>query len=306
MRMLVVGAGSTGGYFGGRLAQAGRDTTFLVRPARAEHLRVNGPQILSPHGDIALQPQLVTAGGITAPFDIVLLTVKAYSLNAALPDLGPAVGPDTMILPVLNGMNHVDVLGERFGQETVVGCACKVAAIVDDRGRVVQLRALHDIAYGEMNGSLTDRIEQLDAFMQGAGFDTHLSMTIAREMWEKWILLATLGSVTCLMRGTVGEIEAAQGGVDFVLHLFDEAVAIARATGEPPSDRFLAGAKAALTEKGSASTSSMYRDLLQGSPIEADQIVGDLLVRGRKAGLSTPLLAAAYTHLSVYQNRRLA
>jgi 2-dehydropantoate 2-reductase len=306
MRMLVIGAGSTGGYFGGRLAQAGRDVTFLVRPVRAEQLRDCGLQIISPHGDTTLQPQLVTSGRIVAPFDVVLLTVKAYSLSAALADLEPAVGPETMILPVLNGMHHVDVLSARFGQKTVVGGACRVAAIVDDRGRIVQLSALQDIAYGEMNGTVTERIRQLDAFMQGAGFDTHLSTTIARDMWEKWILLSTLGGITCLMRGTIGEIEASQGGVGIVLRLLDEIVSIARAVGEAPSEEFLGSAKAALTEAGSTLTSSMYRDLQRGAPIEAEQIVGDLLERGKNGGLSTPLLSAAYTHLSVYQNRRSA
>jgi 2-dehydropantoate 2-reductase len=303
MRMLVIGAGSTGGYFGGRLAQAGRDVTFLVRPARADHLRAHGLEIVSPHGNVTLRPQLVTAGGIKEPFDIVLLTVKAYSLEAALADLAPAVGPSTMILPVLNGMKHVDVLGARFGRKAVVGCACKVAAVVDEQGRIVQLSPLQQIVYGEMDGSSSPRIIDLDAFMQGAGFETRLSMTIARDMWEKWILLATLGSVTCLMRGNVGEIEAASGGLEFVLRMFDEVVAIAKAAGTAPSEGFLVEAKATLTAKGSTFTSSMYRDLLKGRPIEADQIVGDLLVRGGRAGVATPLLAAAYTHLSVYQNR---
>jgi 2-dehydropantoate 2-reductase len=304
MRMLVIGAGSTGGYFGGRLAQAGRDVTFLVRPKRAEKLRDGGLQIVSPHGDTTLRPQLVTSGRIVAPFDIVFLTVKAYSLDAALDDLAPAVGPATMIVPVLNGMRHVDVLSARFGQQSIVGCACKVATMVDEQGRIVQLSTLQDIAYGEMNGALTERVGRLDAFMQGAGFETHLSTTIARDMWEKWVLLSALGAITCLMRGTIGEIEATQSGAGIALRLLDEIVSIARAVGESPSEQFLSRAKVALTEAGSALTSSMYRDLQRGAPIEADQIVGDLLARGKNAGLSTPLLAAAYTHLSVYQNRR--
>jgi 2-dehydropantoate 2-reductase len=303
MRMLVIGAGSTGGYFGGRLAQAGRDVTFLVRPARAEHLRTHGLEIISPHGNVTLRPQLVTAGGIKEPFDIVFLTVKAYSLEAALAELAPAVGASTMILPVLNGMKHVDVLGARFGRKAVVGCACKVAAVVDEQGRIVQLSPLQQIVYGEMDGSSSPRIRELDAFMQGAGFETHLSMTIVREMWEKWILLASLGSITCLMRGNVGEIEAASGGLEFVLKMVDEVVAIAKAAGTAPSEEFLVEAKATLTAKDSTFTSSMYRDLLKGRPIEADQIVGDLLMRGGGARVATPLLAAAYTHLSVYQNR---
>jgi len=107
MRILVVGAGATGGYFGGRLAQAGRDVTFLVRPGRAERLRTDGLRIVSPHGDATLTPRLVTAGHIASAYDVVLLSVKAYALDHALDDLGPAVGPNSMVLPILNGMRHL-------------------------------------------------------------------------------------------------------------------------------------------------------------------------------------------------------
>lgn len=303
MRLLVVGAGSTGGYFGGRLAEAGRDVTFLVRPARAKHLQANGLQIVSPHGDLTLAPKLVTAGDIRAPFDAVLVTVKAFSLDAALDDLAPAVGPETMIVPVLNGMRHVDVLRARFGAEALVGGVCKVATTIDDRGRIVQLAKFQELAYGEMSGAPSARTEELDAFMQGAGFDAKLSRKIELEMWEKWVLLAALGGTTCLMRGNVGEIEAAPGGTDFVLRFLDEVVSVVNAAGKQPGADFLAGTRLSLTAKGSPLASSMYRDLQRGSPIEADQIVGDLLTRGQRAGVPTPLLATAYTHLSIYQSR---
>jgi 2-dehydropantoate 2-reductase len=303
MRLLVIGAGSTGGYFGGRLAEASRDVTFLVRPARAEILRAKGLQIVSPHGDFTLKPQLVTAGEIKSPYDVILLTVKAYSLDAALDDLAPAVGPQTMILPVLNGMKHVDTLIARFGKQAAVGCVCRVATTLDDEGRIVQIAKFQDLDYGEMDGSVTPRMKELDSFMQDAGFDAKLSTDIAREMWEKWIYLATMGGITCLMRGTVGEIAAAEGGGDFVHRILDEVVSVVQAVGPAPSDAFLKDVTATLTMKGSPQTSSMYRDLQKGGKIEADQIVGDLLLRGQKAGLSTPLLAAAYTNLSVYQNR---
>jgi 2-dehydropantoate 2-reductase len=303
MRILIVGAGSTGGYFGGRLAQAGRDVTFLVRPARAERLRANGLQIVSPHGDVTLTPKLVTAGGIEAPYDAVLLTVKAYSLDAALDDLAPAVGPETMILPVLNGIKHVDTLIARFGRNAVAGCVCKVATVVDDQGRIVQLNKLQDLAYGELNGAPSPRMDRLDKVMQGAGFDARLSGTIEREMWEKWVLLATLGGITCLMRGTIGEVEACPGGVEFSLAFLDEVTSAVTAAGHPPSEAFLAATRGAITQKGSSLTSSMYRDLLKGSPVEAGQILGDLLTRAAHFGVATPLLAAAFTHLSVYQER---
>lgn len=303
MRLLVVGAGSTGGYFGGRLAAAGRDVTFLVRPRRAAQIEANGLRIVSPHGDVTLKPKLVTAGQLTEPFDAVLLTVKAFALEPALDDVAPAIGPDTMIMPVLNGMRHMDVLATRFGDTSVIGGVCKVAATIDDQGRIVQLAKFQELVYGELDGAPSPRTQALDAFMQGAGFDARLSPTVAREMWEKWVLLATLGGITCLMRGTVGQVAAAHGGTEFAHHFLDEVVSVVEAVGKAPSPAFVANTRAQMTAAGSNQTSSMYRDLQGGGAIEADQIIGDLLARGRSAGLATPLLATAYAHLSVYQNR---
>ena len=303
MRLLVVGAGSTGGYFGGRLAQAGRDVIFLVRPRRAAQLRESGLQIVSPHGNVTVRPKLVTAGEIEAPYDAVLLGVKAYSLDAAIDDFAAAVGPETTIIPTLNGMRHIDILEERFGKEPVAGGVCKVAATIDPDGRIVQLAQFQELAYGERDGSVSQRMERLHAFMQGAGFDARLSHSIEYEMWEKWTMLATLGGITCLMRGNIGEVVAAPGGASFILSFLDEVVSVVSAVGEALKPAFLEGARKTLTTPGSTQSPSMFRDLQQGSPIEADQIIGDLLARGTNAGIPTPLLAAAYAHLSVYQQR---
>lgn len=306
MRILVVGAGSTGGYFGGRLAQAGRDVTFLVRPGRAAQLQKDGLQIVSPFGDAALTPKLVTAGQIAGAYDAVILTVKAYSLEAALDDLAPAVGPQTMILPVLNGMRHVDVIRARFGAQALVGGLCRIPAQLDEAGRVIQMGKFHDLAYGEMDGSKSDRILALDSVLRDAGFDAKLTPEIEREMWEKWILLAALGGICCLMRGAVGEVAAAPGGRDFAAALVDEVVTAICAVGKAPSDAFVASTREMLTKVGSAHTSSMYRDLQKGSAVEAEQIVGDLLVRAKQVGISMPLLSLAYASLCVYQGRLAA
>jgi 2-dehydropantoate 2-reductase len=303
MRLLVVGAGSTGGYFGGRLAQAGRDVTFLVRPARAAQLRENGLRITSPHGDATLRPEAVMAGAITQPFDAVLLTVKGFHLDATLEDIAPAVGPETMILPVLNGMRHMDVIARRFTPHNLLGCVLKVSTVLEDDGRIVQLLPFQELAYGERDGSVTSRIKAVDAFMQGADIGARLSGEIGREMWEKWIMLASLGAVTCLMRGTVGEIEACPGGAAFALQVLDEVVAIVRAVGEPPSEAFLEAARQQLTARGSGFASSMSRDLQRGRPVEVEQIIGDLMDRGAKAGVAAPLLSAACLHLRVHQNK---
>jgi len=304
MRLLVIGAGATGGYFGGRLALAGRDVTFLVRARRAAGLEAKGLRVVSPHGGFELVPKLVTAGAIPGYFDAILLTVKAYALEAALEDLAPAVGPDTMILPVLNGMKHMDIVAQRFGRYALAGCVCRIPAQLDEEGRIVHLGTFHSLDYGELDGAASARIEQLDAFMQGAGFDARLSPAILQDMWDKWVMLAALAGATCLMRGSVGEIVAAPGGSDFVNRLLDEIAAVAGAAGYPQREAFLSKTRAQLTEQGSPFTASMYRDMLKGAPVEADQIVGDMLARAQAANVPAPLLAASYTHLAVYQNRR--
>lgn len=303
MRLLIVGAGSTGGYFGGRLAQAGRDVTFLVRPGRAAQLLEHGLQITSPYGDATLHPAAVTSDELKEVYDAVLLTVKGFQLGTALDDIAPAIGPDTMILPVLNGMQHLDAIAGRFSPKNLVGCALKVMTVLEDDGRITQLSPLQDLAYGELNGETTHRILALDEFMRGAKIGARLSNAIHREMWEKWILLSSVGALTCLMRGTVGEIEAVPGGAALALRLLDEIVAIVRTVGIPPSDAFLASAKEQLTAKGSPFASSMFRDVQRGRPVEVENIVGDMLRRGVAAGIGAPLLSAAYTHLTVYQNK---
>ncbi len=304
MRILIVGAGATGGYFGGRLSEAGRDVTFLVRPARAEQLRRDGLRILSPHGDAALKPRLLVAGEPTGPFDVVILAVKAFGLDQAIGDFAPAVGPDTMIVPFLNGMRHIDLLVERFGETPVLGGVCMVATQLDRIGRIVQLAGgLQAMIYGERDGRRSERVEALDAALKGAGFDTRVSGSILQEMWEKWVMLATAGAATCLLGGDVGEIEAAEGGAEATLRCLAETTAVAAASGYPPRDAFVAGTKTMLTAKGSNLATSMYRDMRNGLPVEVEHILGDLVRRAHDLHLDAPLMEAAAVKLRVYQNR---
>lgn len=304
--MLVVGAGSIGGLFGGRLAQAGRDVTFLVRAGRAEQLRRDGLQIVSPLGNATVRPKLLASKDIHDAFDVVLLSVKAYSLESAIGDFAPAVSDRTMILPILNGMKHMATLAAHFGARAVIGGACKAATMLDKQGRIVQLTKLQDLAYGEMDGTRSERLRRLDEFMQGAGFDARISQSIALEMWQKWTLLAALGGVTCLMRGNTGEIEAAHGGREFLTTFLNEVVSVIQAVGAQLGEAFIAATSEALLKPGAPTTSSLYRDLQEGNPVEADQILGDLLLRGVKAGLHAPLISTAYAQLCVYQNRLAA
>jgi len=300
MRILIVGAGAVGGYFGARLAEPGHDVTFLVRGGRAEHLRRDGLCVISPHGDVLVTPKLTSAREIDAPYDLVLLGVKAYALEAAMDDFAPAVGPETMILPVLNGMRHLDLLTRRFGEGAVLGGVCLVATEIDSKGRIVQMAEIQQLAYGERNGKVTSRLQSLDATMQGAGFDAHLSTDITQAMWEKWVMLASLGAITCLMRGAIGEIVAVPGRAALSLQALDECAMAAAACGHKTSEAFQSRHAGAMTAPGSRLTSSMYRDLRKGATVEADHIVGDLLWRAVAKGVATPLLNAAVINLRIY------
>lgn len=307
MRTLVVGAGATGGLFGGRLAQIGRDVTFLVRPARAEKLRRNGLEIISPHGDATIQAKLITANELRSkpqPFDLIILAVKAYALEQAIGDFAPAVGPETAILPLLNGVRQLDMLDARFGAEHVIGGTCRINSDVDADGRVLQLSKLGDITFGERNRERTPRIERIHAELTGALFDIILSDDVLHAMWNKWYVLASLNTICVLPRGTCGEVVAVPHGLDFANAAIDECIAIATANGYPPPTDLIAWDRKRLTLPGSDLTSSMYRDMSKNAPVEADHIIGDLLARGEARNVAAPLLRATYVQLKVYEQRR--
>ena len=303
MRILVLGAGSIGGYFGGRLLKAGRDVTFLVRPQRAAQLAASGLVIRSACGDVHMRaPPTLTAGMLHAPFELVVLACKAYDLHAAMDSVAPGVGAETSILPLLNGMAHLDALAARFGAACVLGGVCLISSALAPDGSIVHLNDVHRLVFGERDGARSARAAAIEAALAGASFDVRRSDAILQEMWEKWILLAGIGGINCLMRGTIGEVAQAPNGSEFALAVLDEIVAVVRTVGAPPSDKFLTSAASVFTAKDST-TSSMYRDLQRGVHIGADQIIGDLVERAHAAGVKTPLLRLIYTNLCVYQHR---
>ena len=305
MKILVVGAGAIGGYFGGRLLEAGRDVTFLVRPKRAAGLAARGLRIRSRFGDVTLaNPATILAEDIRDTFDLVLLSCKAYDLEGAITSFAPAVGPDTVILPLLNGMRHLEILNERFSRERVLGGQCLIAAALTD-GEIVHLNDTHELSFGEQNGPLSERVKAIATLMEGARFKAHASTEILQEMWEKWVFLASLAGSTCLMRAAIGDICASPGGTNLIGGLLEECRSIAAAAGYPMREARMERAREMLTAKGSTLTASMLRDVERNAPIEADHIIGDLLRREKEGAKSkVSLLSVAYTHLKAYEARR--
>ena len=305
MRVLVVGAGAIGGDFGGRVLQAGRDVTFLVRPRRAAELAAAGLVIKSPNGDVTLKdPPTVQAETIRQTFDVVLLSCKAFDLDDAIKSFAPAVGPNTSIIPLLNGMLHLKVLDDKFGSDRVLGGLCAIAVTLNEAREVVQLQPMNSLNFGERDGKMTDRVRAIADIFAAGKFGSVASENIMQEMWEKWVFLASLAASTSLMRATVGSILAAPGGRDFLLGILDECKAVATAEGFSPRAPFLDRTVTMLTTEGSPLTASMFRDIKAGQRVEADHVIGDLIARGDAAKVPVPRLRTAYTHLKAYETQR--
>lgn len=311
MKILVVGAGALGGYFGGRLALAGRDVTFLVREGRAAELAARGLVVHSPKGDFSIPaPVTIQAQGLRDAFDVVLLSCKAYDLDSAIEAFAPAVGPGTMIVPLLNGMRHLDVLAERFHRRNVMGGQCLIAATLDAQRDIRHLNDAHRITFGEMHGGLSDRVTALTAVLSDAGFDVQASDNVLQDMWEKWVFLASLASATCLMRASLGDILAVPAGESVILSLFRECAKIANEAGYAPRPDFMARTRAMLTATGSPMAASMLRDIQANARIEAEHIIGDLLRRRAACGVvhdesdERTLLEVAHVHLLAYEALR--
>jgi len=304
MRILILGAGATGGYFGGRMLEAGADVTFLVRPRRAEQLRAQGLVVESPCGDIRRPAPVVTAEALRPEWDVVVLSCKAWDLVDAIGAMTPAMGPETKVLPLLNGLMHLDVLDEVFGAGRVLGGLCQIAATLTPDGTIRHLNKAHMLAFGHRSTEQRRFCAQLDQALTGISCSLRRSEQILLEMWEKWVMLSTLAGATCSLRATVGDIVSVKGGEWLVRTMLAEANAIATAHGNGARASVLERTEALLTETGSTLAASMLRDLEAGGPIEVDHVIGDLLRRGQEKGVAAPLLTVAYLHLKAYEARR--
>jgi 2-dehydropantoate 2-reductase len=302
MRILVVGAGAIGGYFGARLAEAGQDVTFLVRPKRAAQL-ASGLFVRSPKGAIDIAaPKIVTAAALREPFDLILLSCKAFDLDSAMDSFARAVGPGSLVLPLLNGLAHIGKLNSRFGPDSILGGQCQISTTLDEEGRVIHLNETHTLGFGELDGARTERIEAVQTSLATGKFDAALSRNILQDMWEKWLFIATLAGITCLMRASLGDIETG-GGQGVALSLLDECAAVAAGNGYGPRAGIQERIKAMLTAPGSTLTASMLRDVEGRKKTEHEHILGDF--QARAGGLGTPVLEICLAHMRAYEARRL-
>ena len=306
MKLLMLGAGSVGGFFGLRLQEGGADVTFLVRPKRAAQLRERGLRLYGPRGEMHFKPLQLLESDAPArgSFDAVILSCKAYDLQSAMDSVRPYLGINTIILPLLNGLRHLEVLDQAFGAARVLGGLAQVSATLNADGDIKQLTEVQALVYGARSATQAASAAALDSALQLGKFESRLSRNIMLEMWEKFVLLASLAGMTCLMRANVGEIAATQDGAALMLRMLDDCAAVATAAGNAPRPIYMAPIKALLTQRNSLLEASMRRDMEQGRATEADHVVGDMLRRARAAGIESELLKAAYSSLQAYEHRR--
>ena len=305
MKILILGAGAIGGYVGGRLHQTGADVTFLVRPARGDAIARDGLVIKSTKGDITQKVKTVLKGSEGGPYDLVLLTPKAYDLDSAIEAIAPAVGSGTTVMPLLNGMRHIDVLAAKFGDGKIVGGLARVGVAMGLDGTIHHTSPFAGVSFGERDGKAPrSALVAFDEAIKKSGVDGGLHKNIVQDLWDKWIMLCSLASTCCLMRGTSGDILEAQEGKAIVLETVEECHKVAAAAGFDPGDKGMETVRSFLTRSKSMFAASMLHDLENGAMVEADHVVGDMIARAKKAGIATPNLRLAYAHLQVYLYRR--
>ncbi|MBB6283881.1 2-dehydropantoate 2-reductase [Geobacillus subterraneus] len=306
MRILVVGAGAVGGYFGGRMLEKGVDVTFLVRERRKRELEEHGLVIRSIHGDAALKPNLIVAGERVEPFDVVIFSSKAYHLAGAIADAKPYIGKTTMILPLLNGMAHMDALWEVFGRRNVLGGLCFIETTLNEKGEIVQTSPAHDVRFGEWSGERTERVRTLESLFAGANAHFRLSERIAADMWNKYLFIATMSGVTTLFRAPIGPIRSGEYGRAIIDRLLREIKTIMQAHGAPLTDEMAERQRAQLEQIAPTMKSSMQRDMEKGQLIEAGHLQGYLLLLARRYGVHAPMLETVYHNLKIYEAIRAA
>jgi 2-dehydropantoate 2-reductase len=301
MKILVVGAGAVGGYFGGRLAEKGEDVTFLVREGRKQQLQETGLVIESVHGNVTLIPKMLVADEEAGPFDLIILSVKAYHLDGAISSFKQYVSEGTAILPLLNGMYHYNRLNKEFGEERVIGGLCFIESTLDKDGKVIHTSHKHDIVFGERSGEETERILKIEEAFSGTNTGYMLSENINRDNWNKYIFIATLSGITTLMRSPIGPIREVPSSKATLSLLLKEIVSLAKLAGAPLPDGVETNIMTQIDSLAYPMKSSMQRDMEKQAQVEADHLQGYLLEIARRELVAAPVLEAVYGNLKVYE-----
>ncbi|KIL48645.1 2-dehydropantoate 2-reductase [Jeotgalibacillus campisalis] len=300
----MAGAGAIGGYFGARLAEKGEDITFLVRSKRKEQLMRTGLNVQSVHGDVSITPKLLTAGEESDPFDVIIISTKSYQLEDVMEDIKPYAAKGTVILPLLNGIEHITKLTHVFGDDAVIGGLCFIETTLNSDGTIVQTSPIHELKFGERNGAQTERINRLEKVLGGTKANITMSSKIIQDMWHKYSFITAMSGVTTLMRSAIGPIREQESGCRTIQMILEEIYAVMLRLDAPVIEGLPSVQFKKMLEMDYGMKSSMQRDMEKSSLTETDHLQGYLLQKAQQYELNVPLLNAVYTNVKLYEAKR--
>ncbi len=299
MRVLILGAGAVGGYFGSRMLEAGMDVTFLVREKKRRKLEKTGLVIKSPKGDLSIKPNLVTIDKVGSDFDVILFTNKAYDLDEIL-QLPIPVKDGALIIPLLNGYAHMEQLRNKFSNARLFGGIAHIFSTLTKEGEIHHFNDIHSLTIGHLsNADETDGRRFFDA-CSSANFSIKYSDNIIVDLWHKWVLITTVAGATTLFNATIGEIASTEHGIAFITGLHDECVTIAKSEKIQVCDDDLAQQRRFLSDKKSTWNSSMRRDMVNKSKIESAHIFLELINIADKNNVECPSLKSVMINGEIY------
>ncbi|MGD2185981.1 MAG: 2-dehydropantoate 2-reductase [Desulfobacterales bacterium] len=303
MRIAVMGTGGTGGYFGGLLARAGEEVTFIARGAHLEAIQKNGLAIKSVlAGDFTISAKATDNPNDIGPVDCVLFCVKAYDNAVAAEQIRPLIGPETVVLSVQNGIDNEEQIGNVVGPEHVVGCASYVSSTIESPGVIAQTGGPGKIVFGEMQGGTSPRTETLQSTLQNSGIATELHSDIQAALWQKFLGICGVNGVTALTRLPMGEILACEETRNLMRGTMEEVEAIGRAMGAELPDGCVDQSMDFFSSLEPSIRGSMYYDLAAGRRLELDVLNGTVVRLGSEHGIPTPTNFAIYAALKPYLN----
>ena len=299
MKILVLGAGAVGGYFGGRMAEAGMDVTFLVREKRQKKLEKSGLIIKSPKGDFVTSPKLVNIDNVESIYDVILFTNKAYDLDEILQSPFP-VKDGSIIIPLLNGYSHMEQLRNKFPNARLFGGIAHIFSTLNEEGEIHHFNDIHSLTFGHLSkADETDGRRFFDS-CSSANFSIKYSDDIIVDLWHKWVLITTVAGATTLFNATIGEIASTEHGIAFITDLHDECINIAKSEKIKVNDDDLAQQRRFLSDKKSTWSSSMRRDMVNKSKIECAHIFLELINIADKNNVECPSLKTVMINGEIY------
>ena len=302
MRFLVLGAGALGGYFGGKLLKGGADVTFLVRPKRAAQFAERGLVLKTQDEEIRRPAKTLLAGQIDGAYDVILLCCKSYDLAEAIAAIAPAVGPRSVVLPLLNGIKHISTLTDRFGPDRVLGGVAAVNAVLMPNGDVVQTPVKIDMtAFGELSGGRSARCADIHRAFVAGGLPGAVSEDIIASLWAKFFAFACIAAIATLTRARAGTVARSPSAATFVAAVIEECARVVAAEGYPAPNDVAEIVRSLFAQRDYNYGPSILVDMEEGRPTEGEHTIGDLVERATRRGVAVPILTAALRNLQAYE-----